>query len=447
MPIDARVVGLFPPPDPIYFSPPSNLPHQGLLYLLSDIKLRCHDCELVLLDSQIMTDTEIAAALYGDILCVSPTIMSIRSAIKLAEIAKYNGMYVLFGGECSRMLQNTLLSDFECIDAIGHEKDGLGIIEYIKTNGVTIPNSWTTKHKIGRRFATRNSLLIIKDIDYDLCNFDRYQNKNYNFQIVGQSGCLWKIRNDKNKNVCSFCSRSDTYYCSLDIKNYCKSIYRLKKRFGSCSFSDRSESFSQNEKWLRSLVKYHLQNSNDILIDDCLCRIDEIDEISLNSLRLLGISQIGIGVESLENHVLKKIGKGHTKEQVVSKIKMAGSKGLSIWMNFILGLPGYSKQAQYDFKNFVDQLLKSGIEFSVTANLIQPMPGSKLFSEIKNSNILLNEDYYEVDRLQYLYFKTFFGDTLHSYEIRRKELLREAECLWEYSSHFPGEGWRKEEVI
>ena len=69
-------------------------------------------------------------------------------------------------------------------------------------------------------------------------------------------------------------------------------------------------------------------------------RPDYVDERVLQLLKLHGVSSIELGVQSMDDEVLRQSGRGHTAEQVRNAAEMIKTAGFSLGLQMMPGLPG-----------------------------------------------------------------------------------------------------------
>lgn len=73
-------------------------------------------------------------------------------------------------------------------------------------------------------------------------------------------------------------------------------------------------------------------------------RPDYIDEEILDNLKRYGVKVIELGVQSFSDSVLKASKRGHTSEQVYRSAEMIKSRGFSLGIQLMTGLPGDSEE-------------------------------------------------------------------------------------------------------
>ena len=69
-------------------------------------------------------------------------------------------------------------------------------------------------------------------------------------------------------------------------------------------------------------------------------RPDYIDEKRLELLRVHGVKLVELGVQSLDDSVLKKAERGHTAEQVTEAVALLKSYGFKVGVQLMVGMPG-----------------------------------------------------------------------------------------------------------
>jgi histone acetyltransferase (RNA polymerase elongator complex component) len=84
-------------------------------------------------------------------------------------------------------------------------------------------------------------------------------------------------------------------------------------------------------------------------------RPDEIDENRLELIKAYGVTTVELGVQSMDNDVLRKSGRGHTAEHTVNAMSLLKRYGFKTGVQLLPGLPGDS----YDiFQSTIDNVIK-----------------------------------------------------------------------------------------
>ncbi len=107
----------------------------------------------------------------------------------------------------------------------------------------------------------------------------------------------------------------------------------------------------------------------------CFTRADTVSEDLLRLMKAAGCKQISMGVESGNQEILDKAGKGTELEQYVRAYKLLGKVGFEKRGSFILGLPYESAGTLRDTIDFAKKLKLDRAFF----NICTPYPGTQLF--------------------------------------------------------------------
>jgi radical SAM superfamily enzyme YgiQ (UPF0313 family) len=134
-----------------------------------------------------------------------------------------------------------------------------------------------------------------------------------------------------------------------------------------------------------------------------------------------GIDYVFVGMESPKRQDLKAISKGtESQEKQERAVRSLIEKGASVMSCFLLGLPGQTEQDIWDMVDYAKRLGLEDCYFSV----MTPLPGSKLYAEMKAAGKLL-----ETDFTKYKLFDIVFEhDTLSRAKVR--ELCVRANAKW-----------------
>jgi radical SAM superfamily enzyme YgiQ (UPF0313 family) len=153
--------------------------------------------------------------------------------------------------------------------------------------------------------------------------------------------------------------------------------YFNRYRFDMLGIAD--DSFTVNRLRAKRFCRYLSQIWKDDSIPfECKSRANHISDELCNELSNAGCFQIHIGVESLDESVLKIIKKEITKEQVFKAIYMIRKYGVIPYCSFMIGNPGDTLETIGRTVLFAKLLIDYGIARSGVA-YATPFPGTKLF--------------------------------------------------------------------
>ncbi len=111
---------------------------------------------------------------------------------------------------------------------------------------------------------------------------------------------------------------------------------------------DRQISYlSKAKNYIKSGLVDHIRIST---------RPDFIDDQILNYLKKYGVAIIELGVQSLDNEVLEKAGRGHTANSVYKAAEMIKSAGFKLGIQVMPGLPGDTTKTMQETTQKVIQI-------------------------------------------------------------------------------------------
>ncbi len=190
--------------------------------------------------------------------------------------------------------------------------------------------------------------------------------------IMGSRGCYHR---------CVFCAQDKVYKGVRFRKNaeIVKELEYMHERFNAryFGFLDSCFPFSQEEgiDFCRRLKSSGLHKK----IRWCTeTRVDMVNEELLSEMKEAGLHLLMLGLESGNQEVLNRIGKGTTLEQARKAMKAVKRLKIFTLGLFMLGLPGETRSSSEDTIRFAKE-----VDCDVTKfNLTIPYPGSRLFDSI-----------------------------------------------------------------
>lgn len=163
-------------------------------------------------------------------------------------------------------------------------------------------------------------------------------------------------------------------------------------------------------------------------IIDCLrdaIEIDKCSEISmeanpntltsekLNSYKSIGINRLSIGIQSLNDEILKKIGRIHDSSEALEAIDRAKNTGFeNINADVMFNIPG---QTVYDIEDTVTKIIDRGVKH-ISFYSLKLEKGTPMYSMEKNNKIIMPDE--EVEREMYYAGRNIMEkNNLFQYEI------------------------------
>lgn len=156
---------------------------------------------------------------------------------------------------------------------------------------------------------------------------------------------------------CTFCYKEmvSKKYRTRTLTKMEKEFELLERKYKVKSLYFCDEIFNVSEKRTKELCEI-LKNYG--FRWGCQIRPDRTN--NLRDMKRAGCVLVDLGVESINNKILKKINKGFSAEQSIKAVKALNKENIPFRLFMIIGLPGETKQS---IKESVDFYLKSGAVF------------------------------------------------------------------------------------
>jgi len=239
---------------------------------------------------------------------------------------------------------------------------------------------------------------LLKDIDaipfpayelfpvhyYRLLRMPHCTNSDFVMPLLSGRGCTF---------TCNFCYRMDKGFRPRSSFGIIEEIKFLKKYYGITfiAFSDEllMSSLSRVEELCHAFIASKIN-----IKWDCNGRLNYAKPDILRLMKSAGCVFINYGIEAMDDHVLRKMGKGLTVHQIEEGIKATLDSGISPGFNIIFGHIGDNAKI---LQKGVDFLLKydDGAQLR-TIRPVTPYPGSPLYYHAIEMGFLQGcEDFYE----------------------------------------------------
>jgi anaerobic magnesium-protoporphyrin IX monomethyl ester cyclase len=113
-------------------------------------------------------------------------------------------------------------------------------------------------------------------------------------------------------------------------------------------------------------------------------RADTLDDDMLDAFRSIGIRNVGFGVESANEGILKNVKKNIMPHTVEKAVAIARKKGFKTWAFFMVGLPGENKDTIKETISFARRMDPDFAKFLI----FKPFPGSDIYNDIKDEGLI-----------------------------------------------------------
>jgi anaerobic magnesium-protoporphyrin IX monomethyl ester cyclase len=189
---------------------------------------------------------------------------------------------------------------------------------------------------------------------------------------------------------CHFCQagRQGKSYRSRSAGNVLEEIEQLHQRYQIREFAFQDDVLTSNRKNLMALCELLQQRGLDIEWS-CLSRVDAVDGEMLRGMQAAGCRQIGFGVESGNDEILRSIGKNTTVSQARKAVRLAREADLEVVTYFILGLPGETRETLEETFQLSRELKP---DYSLY-NILTPLPGTEIYNRAREEGRLTTSDW------------------------------------------------------
>lgn len=357
---------------------------------LVDAPARKWDLEKVLVDVREFN---------ANLLVVDSNFSSLKNDVKVTEFLKNNIenlITVLVGPPVSQFADEILNNkgidlvarfeyDFtirEVAEALRDNKD-FGDIK-----GISYKKEGKIFHNPSREYTTSEDLdkiPFVSKVYKKHLNIEDYflsQSLYPEIQIFTGRGC---------PNRCSFCSWPVTLmgkkYRSRTAKNIVDEFEYIKKELPEVKeVFIEDDSFTISTK-LVSDVCQELLKRNLNLVWSCNSRAT-LDYETMKLMKRAGCRLVIVGYESGSDEILKTIKKGVNKEKMKVFTRDAKKAGLLVHGDFIIGLPGETKETAEKTLQFVKELKPNILQVAVAT----PLPGTEFYQFVKSNGYMTVDD-------------------------------------------------------
>lgn len=324
-------------------------PPLGILYLASflkqyDVKVQCLDMGA----GDNLLDAE------ADIVGVSFTTPQKEQAYAICDFLQSQGKTVIAGGpHPTHMFQ-------ECVD--------YGFDWVIKGEG-----EYKLLDYLRPDLNVRTKMIFDKS-NIDILPFpdrDALSIKKYTYTIDGKPATPIMTSRSCYGN-CAFCAKISNNFRMQSSARTVSEIFHLNKEYGYEAFMIFDDVFIYHKQRLKEIAE--LLEHYDFTFR-CFARSNLITEETCHYMKKMGVVEVGIGIESGSNKILKQNMKGTTVNINTKAVNLLRQFGIRVKCFLIVGLPGESKETISETIKWIEAVKPDDIDSSI----FQPMPGSNIF--------------------------------------------------------------------
>lgn len=194
--------------------------------------------------------------------------------------------------------------------------------------------------------------------------------------------------------LCSFCASPELHHRRVRFRsteNVKTELELLKNEYNVSEIRFQDDCFTINER--------RFEEISDLLEAmefsyRCSMRVDQVDEKTLKNLWRGGCREVGFGIESAEDHVLKLLDKRTTVELNKKGLLQMKAFGFRTRAFMMTGLPGETKDSAKAMIDFLEETQPD----VVTLTSFCPLPGSDIYNNPDKYGVtILHKDWANYD--------------------------------------------------
>jgi anaerobic magnesium-protoporphyrin IX monomethyl ester cyclase len=324
---------------------------------------------------------------------------------RLKEIDKdYKPKIVLFGDHVTALPEESMRNCKVDFVITGGDYDFmlLNLCNYLSRKNVKLEEGFWYRENGNiistGRFQLNHDLDSLPFIDRDLTKWQLYARKNGIYKRL--PGAYIMSARDCWHPKCTFCSWAALYphFRTRKVESVLNEIGMLIDRYGIREIMDDSGTLPVGD-WLREFCFGMIERGyNKKIYFDCNFRFNSA--LSLDDYILMkkaGFRLLIIGLESANQSTLDRINKNLTVEQIMDSCRMIQAAGLHSHLCIMFGFPWETYEDAVKTLRLARYLLKKGNALTVQATIAMPYPGTALFEECKEKDILKSCDWDRFD--------------------------------------------------
>ncbi|MAG08707.1 B12-binding domain-containing radical SAM protein [Candidatus Woesearchaeota archaeon] len=368
-------------------------PPLGLAYLASAVKE--HEVKIVDMEQEKREIGEVIKEFNPDIVGLTATTPTVNVAFSVLEKAKsINQNIVTVIGGCHVSVLPYEAIKKEGVDIVIRGEGELTIKEIVDnlSGGKSVKGIKGTVQKEGSKVVYNQDRPPVRDLDSlpfparELLDYETYRRPfakgKKPVTILTSRGCPYG---------CIYCNKSvfGNSFRPRSAENVLDEIEELAKQ-GHDDFHILDDTFSIAKERAKKIcqgiidrgLKINWNVSNGM-------RIDRLDEELANLMKRSSCYCIGFGIESGNQGTHDYIQKNLKIEDIERGFKIAKRTGIDTIAFVIIGLPNETKE---DIENTV-KFLKRVMPAAVNFHILIPLPGTKVYNELKSNGYLLESDW------------------------------------------------------
>jgi anaerobic magnesium-protoporphyrin IX monomethyl ester cyclase len=376
-----------------------------------------------------------------DIVGLSSTTLTYKTALKLAKIAKEElpKCLVLIGGSHVTFWDDKALNECSALDVIVRKEGEYTLLELVQKveAGESFDDVLGITYRKNGKIIRTPDRPYIEDLDSlpfparHLWPIERLRKFEDMLYLIASRGCVF---------WCEFCATVRMHgrkFRMRSPKNIADELEFLYKTYGVTNFTFCDDAFTVEPARIEELCRLIMERNLKIKWN-CGTRVDMLTRELLVKMRDAGCISVWSGVESGTQKVLDAMHKGITIEQTMRVYQWLRELGLKPAPNVILGFPGETKESAWETIKFVEKISPDEVGFY---NIATPFPGTPLYDSVKEKGWLRVTDFDQYDTATPIFetpwltmkeLKQVREDAFHHFYMRPSYVVRMFGKGWMY---------------
>ncbi|HBC89734.1 MAG TPA: hypothetical protein DCZ94_22575 [Lentisphaeria bacterium] len=377
-----------------------SFPSLGALYIAA--QLRKNNCKVSLVDANFFSKEAFYRKLDEEIkehdtVGITANISHAASGMEIAGYIRkrFPDRKIIWGGPYPSAEYAKLLPGLADIAVIGEGEKQISLIsegkEYCDIPGIAYFADG--RIKVNERISFIENLDDLPFPAWDLVKNNRYNfpGRKPAFMLITQRGCPFKCIN------CSTFMHGNMYR-SRSPENIIEEMEFLVQNHGCREIHIWDDNFTLNpervKKICNGILKKGLEKKLRFVLPNGI-RADIYDNEMFDMMKRAGFYLVGVAVESGDQQVIDKIGKGLNLGKVPEFVRKLDEKGFRIALFFMMGFPFETLASIRKTIEFASSLPGHHVYFFI----VTPLPGTELFEMVKEKHGLARK--YEIQTVDY----------------------------------------------